>query len=80
MTDDNPEPWVAATMKMFAYLSKPPMKPSLLRRPPVKYIHDLIKEVLVEKKWPQGVLTEEDLDGNNIKVWFHLFVGEQDET
>lgn len=49
-------------------VQRTPLTEKLLSRPPFKYLHDLITEILAASQLAPGLFSEEELDSNNIKV------------
>jgi hypothetical protein len=52
-------------------LKKPPLTEKLLSKPPFRYLHDLVSEIIRTTGFGNGLFTEEEMDSNNIKVYAH---------
>ncbi|PIK46318.1 putative TRAF3-interacting protein 1-like [Apostichopus japonicus] len=48
-------------------IKKPPMTTKLLNKPPFRFLHDIIKEVIKETGFMVGLYPDADLDSNNVK-------------
>ena len=48
-------------------LKKPEMKEKLLKKPPFRFIHDIVRFLIKSTGFPEGLYTEEESDSKNIK-------------
>ncbi|XP_054010526.1 TRAF3-interacting protein 1 [Hylaeus anthracinus] len=49
------------------YFKKPPLTEKLLRKPPFRFLHDIISTIINETGFLDGLFTEEELNSENIK-------------
>ncbi|XP_044265705.1 TRAF3-interacting protein 1 [Tribolium madens] len=49
------------------YVKKPPLSEKLLKKPPFRFLHDIIKTVIKETGFLKGLFTEEELNSENVK-------------
>ncbi|EFN90131.1 TRAF3-interacting protein 1 isoform X2 [Harpegnathos saltator] len=49
------------------YFKKPPLTDKLLRKPPFRFLHDIISTVIAQTGFLEGLFTEEELNSDNIK-------------
>ncbi|KAJ3168463.1 TRAF3-interacting protein 1 [Geranomyces variabilis] len=48
-------------------IKKPPLTPKLLSKPPFRYLHDLISEVLTNSEYGAGLYSAEEMNHENVK-------------
>ncbi|KAI9100499.1 microtubule-binding protein MIP-T3-domain-containing protein [Phlyctochytrium arcticum] len=48
-------------------VKKPPLTPKLLSKPPFRYLHDLLSEVINSSGWAQGLYDDEEMNSENVK-------------
>ena len=51
-----------------AVIKKPKLQDKLLAKPPFKFIHDIVKNVIAETGYLAEVYTEDELVADNIQV------------
>ncbi|XP_032662825.1 TRAF3-interacting protein 1 [Odontomachus brunneus] len=49
------------------YFKKPPLTEKLLRKPPFRFLHDIISTIIAQTGFLEGLFTEEELNSDNIK-------------
>ncbi|CAG0882303.1 unnamed protein product [Cyprideis torosa] len=49
------------------FVKKPPLTEKLLQKPPFRFLHDIVRVVVSETGYLQGLYTEEELNSENIK-------------
>lgn len=49
-------------------VKKTPLTPKLLSRPPFRYLHDLISEIILSSNFAQGLYSENEMNSENVKV------------
>ncbi|XP_014488037.1 PREDICTED: TRAF3-interacting protein 1 [Dinoponera quadriceps] len=49
------------------YFKKPPLTEKLLRKPPFRFLHDIISTIIGQTGFLEGLFTEEELNSDNIK-------------
>lgn len=49
------------------YVKKPPLTEKLLKRPPFRFLHDIISSINKDYKMFDGIFTETELKSENIK-------------
>ncbi|XP_014597926.1 PREDICTED: TRAF3-interacting protein 1 [Polistes canadensis] len=68
MTDDVKPEVIKKTQDLLGkYFKKPPLTEKLLRKPPFRFIHDIISIIIQETGFLKGLFTEEELNSDNIK-------------
>lgn len=59
---------VANTQKILGkYVKKPPLTTKLLRKPPFRFLHDIIVAVIKEQGFLKGLYTDTELNAENVK-------------
>lgn len=49
------------------YVKKPPLSEKLLKKPPFRFLHDIINTVIKETGFLKGLFTDEELNSENVK-------------
>ncbi|CRK88910.1 CLUMA_CG002578, isoform A [Clunio marinus] len=69
MTENNldPEIWKKTQDSLGKFVKKPPLTEKLLKKPPFKFIHDVVKVVIRDTNFLTELFTESELNVDNIK-------------
>ncbi|KAF7397737.1 hypothetical protein HZH68_008959 [Vespula germanica] len=68
MADDVKPEVIKKTQDLLGkYFKKPPLTEKLLRKPPFRFLHDIISIIIKETGFLGGLFTEEELNSDNIK-------------
>lgn len=66
------EPYIEETQRVLgALIKKPKLIDKVLSKPPFRFIHDVVKNVISETGYLDGVYSEEELDAENIQVSYY---------
>ncbi|XP_047356001.1 TRAF3-interacting protein 1 [Vespa velutina] len=68
MADDVKPEVIKKTQDLLGkYFKKPPLTEKLLRKPPFRFLHDIISIIIKETGFLEGLFTEKELNSDNIK-------------
>lgn len=63
------EAYIADTLRILGgVIKKPKLSEKLLAKPPFRFIHDIVTNVILETGYLSGVYTEDELNADNIQV------------
>ena len=64
-----PEDVLATTQQLLGSLiTKPKLAPKLLNKPPFRFIHDIVTNLMQSTGFPVGLFNEQELVSDNVKV------------
>jgi len=67
MSDVGPEIIVKTQKSLGKYVKKPVLSEKLLKKPPFRFLHDVIKAVIKETGFLEGLFAESELESDNVK-------------